>query len=523
MRLLIPLALAATLFADNYPRQPGIDVDHYVFRVTLADNTDQITGETTVAVRFLREGMTQVSLDLGKAMTVSAVTVDNAPVQFRHDGDRLGITLPSAPPAGQVRRLGIRYSGTPAGGLKILKNKYGDRCFFSANWPDLARQWLPTVDHPYDKATGEFLVTAPAKYQVVANGALEEVTDLGDGRRLTHWNQKVPIATWLFNIGVAEFASRTFDTFSGIPLETWVYHQDRDAGIATFEEPTRMAIDFYSSHIGPYPYQKLADVQSAGNGGGMEHASAIFFGEKTVTGQPALRLVAHETAHQWFGDSVTEKDWDDVWLSEGFATYFTLLTVEHYQGRDAFVRSLEQSRGQIFATEKRMPGVAVVQTTEWKGIPNGIVYQKGGWTLHVLRGQIGTEKFWTGIREYYRRYRDANASTADFRRVMEEVSGADLGWFFDQWLYRAGTPVVEGVWRFDAAAKKIVISLSQRQPGEPYRLPMEVAVGAKIERIEMTQRQQDFEIAADQEPAAVTLDPNTWILMEAKLGKLIKN
>jgi aminopeptidase N len=517
MRFLLPLLAAVTLLADSYPRQPGLDVEHYVFRVTLADNTDQISGETTVAVRFVRTGVTQVALDLGQPMTVSTVTLDGAAVQFRHEGDRLGITLPAAPAAGDLRRFTVQYRGTPSGGLKILKNKYGERCFFSANWPDLARQWLPTIDHPYDKATGEFVVTAPSKYQVVANGALEEETDLGDGRRLTRWNQKVPIATWLFNIAVAEFSSRTFANFDGIPLQTWVYHQDRDAGIGTFEEPSRMAIDFYSSHIGPYPYQKLADVQSAGNGGGMEHASAIFFGEKSVTGQPAFRLVAHETAHQWFGDSVTEKDWDDVWLSEGFATYFTLLTVEHYQGRDAFVAGLKQSRAQIFATEKRMPGVAVVQTKEWKGIPNGIVYQKGGWALHMLRGEIGTEKFWAGIREYYRRYRDSNASTADFRRVMEEVSGVDLGWFFEQWVYRAGTPKIEGSWKY--ADKKVIIDLAQTQEGEPYRLPMEVAIGGKIEKIGMTQKKQRFELAVDQQPADVTLDPDTWILMEAKFAK----
>jgi aminopeptidase N len=516
MRYLLQLAFALTLLADTYPRQPAIDVQHYIFRVTLADDTDQISGDTTVVVRFVQP-TTRLALDLGKAMTVSAVTLQGAPLEFRHEGDRLGITLPAAPAAGELRRIDIQYRGTPSAGLKILKNKYGDRCFFSANWPDLAHQWLPTVDHPYDKATGEFVVTAPVRYQVVANGALAEQTDLGDGRRLTRWNQKVPIATWLFNIGVAEFSSRTFTTFAGIPLQTWVYPKDRNAAIATFEEPTRMAIDFYSSHIGPYPYQKLADVQSAGNGGGMEHASAIFFGEKTVTGQPALRLVAHETAHQWFGDSVTEKDWDDVWLSEGFATYFTLLTVEHYQGRDAFVEALKQARAQIFATEKRMPGVAVVQNKPWKGIPNGIVYQKGGWTLHVLRGQIGTEKFWAGIREYYGRFRDANASTADFRRVMEETSGADLGWFFDQWLYRAGTPKIEGRWSY--ADKKVTIDLMQTQDGNPYRLPMEVAVGAKIERIEMTQKQQHFEIPTDQEPASVTLDPHTWLLMEAHLAK----
>jgi len=516
---------AAFLHADTYPRQPGIDAQHYIFRVALSDDSDEIAGETTAEIRFVKAGVTQFSLDLaspanGKGMTVSEVSSGGAALQYWHASDRLAITLPSAPKTDELRAITVKYRGIPAGGLRIGKNKYGDRCYFSANWPDLAHQWLPTIDHPYDKATSEFIVTAPAKYQVVANGLLQEETDLGDGRRITHWKQSVPIATWLNNIGVAQFASIHFGTAAGVPLETWVFPQDRDAGIATFNAPMRQSIEFYSDRIGPYPYEKLASVQNGGaNGGGMEHASAIFYGQNSVDGRPALSLVSHEIAHQWFGDSVTEKDWDDVWLSEGFATYFSALTIEHYEGRDAFVNRMKRSRALIYTTEKRLPGVAVVQTKAWSGIPNGIVYQKGGWSLHMLRGLLGDEKFWAGIREYYRQFRDSNASTADFRKVMEEVSGVKLGWFFDQWVYRPGSPAVEGSWRYNPQSKKVEISLAQMQPGEPYRLPLEVALAAKIEKIELMQKQQTFEIPAGAEPATVALDPNVWVLMDAKFQK----
>lgn len=394
---------------------------------------------------------------------------------------------------------------------------------FSVNWPDLAHQWLPTVDHPSDKATSEFIVTAPSKYQVVANGLLQEELDLGDGRRRSHWKQSVPIATWLNNIGVAEFASRHFGAAAGVPLQSWSFPKDRENAIATLEEPLRQSIEFFSDHIGPYAYEKLAGVEAAGMGGGMEHASEIFFGERSVSGRPGLGLVSHETAHQWFGDSVTESDWDDVWLSEGFATYFSSLAIEHYQGRDALVAQLKRTRAGIFQTEKKMPDTAVVQDKPWKGIPNGIVYQKGGWTLHMLRGEIGDGKFWAAIREYYRRYRDSNASTADFERVVEETSGEDLHWFFQQWLYRAGSPVVEGKWQYDAVAKKVLLDLTQTESGAPYRLPVEVGVslpGApapKVEKLQFTQKRQHFEIAADQEPASLELDPNVWLLIDAKL------
>jgi aminopeptidase N len=516
--LLATFLSAIQLAADTYPRQLGIDAQHYVFKLTLSDSSDEITGEATAEFRFVRDGVAEIALDLAASMTVTEVSSAGARLDFTHPSDRLLIRLASTPHSGELLKFTIRYHGTPTSGLRIGTNKYNDRTFFSQNWPDLARQWLPIIDHPYDKATSEFLITAPAKYQVVANGLLQEETDLGDGRRLTHWKQSVPIASWLNAIGVAQFTSRHFARVHGVPLQTWLDYQDRDAGIITFEGPAREAMEFYIDHIGPFPYEKLANVEAAGVSGGMEHASAIFYGEKSVTDKPATRLVAHEIAHQWFGDSVTEKDWDDVWLSEGFATYFTLLSTEHYEGRDAFVAGLKHSRDVIFATEKKIPGVAVRHDnlSDMKKVLNQLVYQKGGWTLHMLRGQIGTDKFWTGIRDYYRRYRDSNASTDDFRKVMEENSGVDLKWFFDQWLNRAGSPIVEGAWRYDAANKKIVVELAQKQEGEAYRLPLEIGISDHIERIEMTQKAQRFEIATDKEPASVVLDPNTWILMDAK-------
>ncbi|HLK62554.1 MAG TPA: M1 family metallopeptidase [Bryobacteraceae bacterium] len=517
--------------ADNYPRQPGVDAQHYIFRVTLNDENDEITGESTAILKFVKDGVTEVALDLtsaanGKGMTVTEVTSGGAAAHFTHTADRLKIALSPAPKAGETRPFTVKYHGIAATGLHILQNKFGERCFFSVNWPTLGRQWLPMIDHPSDKATSEFLITAPAKYQVVANGLLQEVVELGDGRRMTHWKQSVPIASWLNNIGVAQFAMRRFGVSAGIPLETWVFHQDRDNGIVTFETPTRQAIEFYSDHVGPYPYEKLADVEAAGMGGGMEHASEIFYGQTSVTNRPAFGLVAHEISHQWFGDSVTEKDWDDAWLSEGFATYFALLCTEYYQGREPFVAGLQRSRTTILAAEKRTPGVAVIHDNlpeiQNGRAPVGIVYQKGGWSLHMLRGEIGTDKFWAGMREYYKRFRDSNASTEDLRKVMEEVSGQKLDWFFQQWLYRAGSPAVEGGWSYNPSSKKVEIQLTQTQAGDAFRLPLEIGIKAagaaspKIVKIEMTQKQQRFDLASDQQPASVDLDPNTWILMDAK-------
>jgi aminopeptidase N len=520
MVVLLFCGLAFPAFGDTYPRQTGVDAIHYVFRLTLSDESDTITGEATADVRFLRGGA-QFSLDLAspngaKGMTVAEVNCGGVAAKYSHQDDRLTITLPAPAKAGERLQCTVKYRGAPASGLYASKNNHGDRGLFSVNWPNLAHQWLPIIDHPYDKATSEFFITAPAKYQVAANGLLQEVRDLGDGTRMTHWKQSVPIASWLNAIAVAQFDVRHFGTAVGIPLQTWVPYQDRDAGIAAFETPTRQAIEFFNDHIGRYPYEKLANVWASapGFGGGTEHASVIFYG----CCRSSANTVWHEIAHQWFGDSVTEKDWDDVWLSEGFATYFTLLTSEHYQGRDAFIAGLKSSRTRVLTLEKQNPALTVAHhnLADMTKVLNQIVYQKGAWTLHMLRAQIGTDAFWAGIRDYYRRYRDGNASSDDFRRVMEENSDQDLDWFFAQWLHRTPSPMVDGGWKYNVTTRKLEIDLAQTQPGDAYRLPLEIGVdGTRIEKITMTLKQQHFEIADESVPGAVTLDPNTWVLMDA--------
>ena len=514
----ILLLFAVTAFGDTYPRQTGVDVQHYLFRIGLTDANDEISGETTVTVKFVADGVSAFALDLAPTMNVTAV---EPAASYTHTGARLNIKLSAGSKSGELKKLTIRYHGVPSSGLRMGLNKYGERTFFSSNWPDKARQWLPLIDHPYDKATSEFIVTAPVKYQVVSNGLLQETTDVGKGNRLTHWKQSIPIASWLNTIGVAQFASRDFGMVKGTPLQTWVFPQDRELGIATFEVPTAQTMEFYSDAIGPYPYEKLANVEAAGVNGGMELASAIFYGDRTLSNSPAYGIVSHEIAHQWFGDSVTEKDWDDVWLSEGFATYFALLTREHYQGRDGFVDGLKNSRERAFAAEEKNPGVAVRHNNlaDMSKVLNQVVYQKGGWTLHMLRNEMGTDAFWLGIREYYRRYRDSNASSDDLRKVMEEVSGKDLGWFFEQWLNRPGSPVVKGSWRYDPTTKLIVVELSQTQAGDAYKLPVDIGFSGRVEKLRMTGKQQRFEVHADAEPADVMLDPNTTTLMHATFVK----
>jgi len=534
LRVRTLLALAAVPFllrADTYPRQPGVDVLHYSIQLSLGDGADEISGETAIRVRFIQANVREVTFDLaaltdGRGMSVSSIAMSGRPLPFTHRPDnKLVITLPAAPEVQSRVEFVVRYQGSPrifkpAKGLSIAQNRHGDRTFYALNWPDGAREWFPCIDHPYEKATSEMRVTAPSRYQVVSNGLLQEETDLGNGTRVTHWKQSVPISTWLITLGVAQFAVKHYGPATGIPLETWVAWQDRHQAAVTFELPARRAIAFFSEFVGPYPYERLANIIAAGLSGGTEHASAIFYGERTIADRPATNLVAHEIAHQWFGDSVTESDWDDVWLSEGFATYFTLLYTEHYAGRDAFVEGLNRSRRTVLEAEKKMPGQPVIHNnlSDMRRVLNQLVYQKGGWVLHMLRELTGRDAFQQGIREYYKHYRDANASTDQFRRVMEEASGQELRWFFDQWLKRAGSPVLEVKWRWDAGARQVTGEIVQSQPGDPYRLQVELSSEkGQVQKIDLTAKTQRFSYASESDPGELKLDPNTNLLFEGKI------
>jgi aminopeptidase N len=523
---------------DEYPRRIGIDIENYRFELTLRDDRDVIEGRATVSVRFTKVGVTELPLDLigangeGQGMTVTSVEVAGLPLDFTHESDLLRISLSEEGREGATLNVTVSYSGVPASGLHAGPNKHGDRTFFSDNWPNRARNWLPTIDHPYDKAMSEMVVTAPAHYQVVSNGLLVEETDGAAGTRVTHWKQSVPIATWLYVLGVAEFAVQHVDDFRGLPIQTWVYRQDRDAGFYDFAVPTKQVMEFYADHVGPYAYERLANITSPVTGGGMEAATAIMYHENSITGDRTVRwrnVIIHEIAHQWFGNAVTESDWDDVWLSEGFATYFTLLFIEHAYGRDEFVDGLESSAERVFTQYESDPGYRIVHDDldDMSRVSSGATYQKGSWILHMLRGRMGDEAFWAGIRAYYARYMNQNATTSDFQAAMEQASGLDLQTFFDQWLRDGGNPKLQGWWDYDVSARAVRIELNQTQTvGPMFEIPLEIGIyqdgqvlPTTIERVDLDGGFHRFVIPVDAEPTDVRLDPNSWTLFEADFGR----
>jgi len=545
IRLVFLIGVFATSFfyaqADKYPKNYSIDVIHYNFSIKLSDSTDAIQGEAAITIKFKKSNVKNIRLDLinksisrkDKGMLVRSIYSNGELLQYIHSNDALTIINNTTPDEGSQKTYIITYEGIPAEGMLIGPTKYGDRSFFTDNWPNKARNWIPTIDHPYDKATSEFKVYAPSTYQVVSNGLLKEESFPEEGIKLTHWSQNVATASWLYVIGVTKFAVQYVGQFNHKSIQSWVYPKDRDAGFNDFAEPTKQVLKFFSSYIGPYAYEKIANVQVAGTGGGMEAASSIFYNENLITGNGTKRtrnVIIHELAHQWFGNAVTESTWDDVWLSEGFATFFTLLFIENAYGHKEFVEGLIDAKKILdknFANESDTYIISDRSAENGPVSSYAITYQKGAWVLHMLRELIGDANFKKGIQAYYNQFMNGNASTNDFRVVMEKASGKNLKVFFNQWLYSNEKLMLEARWKYEKKSKQIIIDLTQIQAsGFLFDMPLEIGIvkkgdkKPKISDFSLNTKNKKIYIPSNHEPLEIIIDPNLKLLATTNISQI---
>ncbi|MEO7264958.1 MAG: M1 family aminopeptidase [Ferruginibacter sp.] len=533
------LITITSVFADHYPVDKRIDIKNYQFDISFSDKTDEINVTAFVTVYFNKPGVKQLRLDLvnksvntdGKGMLVDAVSVNNNNIIFSHSNNALWINLGKPSVTNSVITFQIKYHGVPADGLHAGPTKYGDRSFFSDNWPNKGRNWLPLIDHPSDKATCEFIIKAPLHYKVVSNGLLIKESMINDSTKLTQWKQSVPIATWLYTIGIADFAVQHVDQFKGKAIQTWVYAKDSVAGFKDFAEPTKELLSFFSGYVGPYVYEKLANVESPVVSGGMESASAIGYSEKLVTGDRSVRIrnvVIHELAHQWFGNAVTEKNWDDAWLSEGFATCFTMLFIEHAYGKKEFLSEWEKAMQSFKKYYQKDSTYKIVsgRTAEEEDVTNTVTYQKGACVLLMLRDMVGEAAFKKGIQSYYKKFMNANASTADFKMEMEKASHQNLTAFFNQWLHRGDLIRLKAGWKYNAAKKELSLRVNQIQnPGGLYTFPLDVAIteagnsAPVFKKINIKKQSETFVFRLATAPAFIALDPRKVLLSMIELTK----
>jgi aminopeptidase N len=523
------LLVNRTAMADPYPIDSNVDILHYRFALRFLDHTDQIEGYATLQVRWRGGGPRQLRLDLvnalaetgHKGMVVDSVSINGRNIAFRHEQNALLIRGDNSGIPGDVTEITIRYHGIPADGLHPGSNKFGERGFFSDNWPDKTRHWLPVIDHPHEKATCEFLVKAPSHYQVVSNGLLKEKRVIDDSTTFTYWKQSVPIASWLYTIGVSTFAVQELEPFKGKPIQSWVYERERAAGFRDLESPTKEVLRYFSDYIGPFAYEKIANIESPVVGGGMEAASAIGYSEKLIDGTQSKRIrnvVIHELAHQWFGNAVTERSWDDAWLSESFATYFTLQFIRHAYGEEEYQDELKKARSLFerhLKNEAPYPIVAS-RSPEMGPVTNyAVTYQKGAWVLTMLQDMMGKTAFRKGIREYYQQFYNDNATTADFKAIMQKHAHTDLGPFFTQWLTLPGQIEANYSWSYDPGKRRVTLTIEQ-PAANPYQFNLELSIagtGKTITRsLAISLPKTIISIPCTFRPESVVLDPRGKLL-----------
>jgi len=277
-------------------------------------------------------------------------------------------------------------------------------------------------------------------------------------------------------------------------------------------------LDWLSTLVAPYPYEKLAHLQSSTRFGGMENASAIFYADAPFRLRTmGVGVIAHETAHQWFGNSVTPRDWPHLWLSEGFATYFEEMWVERTAGAGAFRNAMAEVRREIVtdtAAVRRRPVIDSAETDYLK-LLNTNSYQKGGWVLHMLRGLVGDSAFFGGIREYYRQYRDSTVLSSDFAAVMSRAAGQDLEWYFRQALTQPGYPELRLSWQKARGKVRLVVDQVQDSNWGVFRIPhLTITADGKPIRVSIEGQHTETDVDLDRTPAQVQVDPDGWWLVK---------
>jgi aminopeptidase N len=510
---------------------------NYNVSLSLDDQLTTITSaKTEITILSLKDRLSQVDLDFGE-LTVDSVTVNGETAPFERSTGQLNVTLVKAAARNTRVLIVVSYHGKPTDGLILTADKAGRPSAIGDNWPNRVHHWIPSLDHPSAKATVRFTVTAPAREIVVGNGRLDRVSSATKATRTWTWIEAEPIPPYCMIIAVGEFAKVDSSTRSVTPLSYYVPVPDKKFAMQGFA-PANPSLKFFSRTVAPYPYEKLALIVGATRFGGMENSSAIVFASSLFDPRPdsgsssnvfkvregIVEVVAHEIAHQWFGDSVTESTWADLWLSEGFATYFAGLFVQRYEGEQAFRQYMSKAAQSYFRYEKmnRTP-IHDTETEDLFKLLNANNYQKGAWVLHMLRMELGDDAFFRGIRSYYRVHQGATANSEDLRAALERASGKTLKEFFVRWVYGTGHPQYELLWQWNSKTKKLrlVLNQIQHEPAFPNLLLVEILTTRGPRRVILKpaakETIQDLELG--EAPSAVNIDPENSVLKEATVNR----
>lgn len=527
------------------PDRPA-DVRHVKLEITLDFDQETVGGTASTTFSALYEETRTITFDAVELHIENIALADGTKLDYDSTDKKLCVTLNRSYKYGEECTIVITYHAKPRTGLHFIKPAAEDPTrpeqIWSFGQPRYHSYWFPCHDSPNDRATTEIIVTVPTRFLTVSNGNLLSVTDNG-ATKTHHWRHDVPHAAYLVSLVVGDFAVIE-DNYNGKPVKYFV-RKDRkdDAPLLMGQTPQMMR--FFSEFTGvEYPYDKYDQTVVELYTGAMEHTTATTHSFSLLPDQRAaldmevVPVVAHELAHQWFGDLVTCRDWSNGWLNEGFATYFEELWGQYDKGDDEFKYSMHNLKQGYLGEDRhyRRPIVYYVYHDDGFELFDGHMYNKGGWVLHMLRHQLGEAAFKRGIHAYLERYRTKEVITADLERTLEEVTGRSLAQFFRQWVYSGGYPAFEVNYSWDSEHKMAKVKIKQTQKvddltpcfvapvdlaftvptsddaakdattNETRTIPMRVIVG------EDGQVEQSFYLPLEREPVLVRFDPDGWLL-----------
>ncbi len=527
-----------TARADE-PYAPSRDYDLQDIRTHLwFDASRQFRGEVTERVAALRNGIVDFKFD-SVGLNIQDVTIDGAPSKFSTTPTQLIVSLGRPTTRGERHEILIRYAGAPKRGLYfILPDQNYPRQpaeIWTQGEAEDTRYYIPLYDYPNDRTTSEMLLTVPSSWITVSNGRLLGVKNEAGGTKTWDWKQSQPLSTYLISAIAGEFDEQD-DSWNGVALRFLVPRGYQSEIPSSFAR-TKQMLDLFSSKLGvPYPWTQYAQTSVDGfTEGGMENTSATTLSVRDLVNPkllPELRIgddfvISHEMAHQWFGDLVTCKDWANLWLNEGFATFFEHYWMEQHYGADEAAYDFWTDRRDWFA-QKRLYGVPIVtrdfdDSTKYAGN----VYNKAGWVLEMLREKLGDDDFFASLRQYLTVNRGQNVVSADLQKSIEQTTSIDVDEFFHQWIYGAGAPKFDVAYTYDPAAQQIKLDVTQTQKVEgavglfdvPISIEVATNAGNKTYSVEVNRAQQSFTFPAAGAPLMVIFDKGDKILKTADFPK----
>ncbi len=513
----------------KYAPSREVDVLHLKLDVTPDFKERTVSGTATITFKPIGKSLDELQLD-AVDLTVASVTSSEKIESHQVTGEKIIVTFAKPIPADKETTINITYSAEPKEGLYFRTPELGYKAGETHVWTQgeaiEARHWYPCYDFPNEKFTSEIIAHVPEEMTVLSNGKLVSENKEASGLKAVRWLQEKPHVNYLISLVAGHF-KKIEDDYKNIPLAFYTPPSEINEAINSFRD-TKNMMGFFEKEIGvPYPWNKYFQVVvSDFTAGGMENTSLTTLTDRTLftTATETIRssenLVAHELAHQWFGDLVTCKDWSHLWLNEGFATYYALLFDEEKNGRDSMLYGLYGSAKRITGVTNDTQPIVFRKFDKPSEQFNHLVYQKGSWILHMLRSQLGEDLYRRCIKTYLERHEYGTVVTEDLNSVIEEISGRSFDQFFDQWIYHAHFPEIEAAYSWDAKTKLAKVSVKQTQKLSHdvllFNFPLTVRFKGKFGKAEQTisvkEKDEDFFFALESAPEIVRLDPNYALL-----------